>query len=443
MSFHRLIAGAGIAAVTAATLVVGSAPATALERLTASPIVTPISSLVAPPTSYPSQPLLPTVPDDPTDASIARGVTPYDEIAPFLNTLMAQSDRISAQVVGQSTLGRDIHLVTLTAKESPDQTAKQKAWRELIKADPDAAAKNKPLMNQYKVPIWFNGNIHGNEWEGTDGILDYIEYLATAPWPEVRDLLQDYRIYFTVTNNPDGRALGQRANADGFDINRDMITGATPESRIVRDLSSVIQPTFFIDLHGYTNVLQIEPCGPPHGENYEYDLFLPHAYAAALEIEQAVVDANIPGNTYLDRTTGQVTQTEHRQHPDPLPRHPLRLGRLAPDLHAAVRGVPGRHHQHRRAAARPHEQPGHEPGQLEGQHRGRRRGRSRPRSTTWPTTPRRCSRTRSRSSAVAARASRSSSPRPTSTRRACPSRTSGPRSGTRPTSTRPSSPVPT
>ena len=67
MSFHRLIAGAGVAAVTAATLVVGSAPATALERLTASPIVTPISSLVAPPTSYPSQPLLPTVPDNPND----------------------------------------------------------------------------------------------------------------------------------------------------------------------------------------------------------------------------------------------------------------------------------------------------------------------------------------------------------------------------------------
>ncbi|HTH07158.1 MAG TPA: M14 family zinc carboxypeptidase, partial [Ilumatobacteraceae bacterium] len=309
MSFQRLIAGAGITAVVAATLVAGAAPANALERLAASPIVTPISSLVEPPTSYPSQPLLPTVPDDPTDASIARGVTPYDEIAPFLNSLMAQSDRISAQVVGQSTLGRDIHLVTLTAKETKAQTAKQKEWRELIKADPAAAATNKPLQNQYKVPIWFNGNIHGNEWEGTDGILNYIDYLATAPWPEVRDLLQDYRFYFTVTNNPDGRALGQRANADGFDINRDMITGATPESRIIRDLSSVIQPTFFVDLHGYTNVLQIEPCGPPHGENYEYDLFLPHAYAAALEIEQAVVDADIPGNTYLDRSTGQVTQT--------------------------------------------------------------------------------------------------------------------------------------
>ncbi|GAA1753023.1 M14 family zinc carboxypeptidase [Agromyces humatus] len=299
MSFQRLLAGASVAAVTAATLVVGAAPATALERLAASPIATPISTLVVPPSSYPSQPLLPTVPDDPTDASIARGVTPYDEIAPFLNTLMAQSDRISAQVVGQSTLGRDIHLVTLTAKETKAQTAKQTAWRELIKSDPAAAAKNTPLQNQYKVPVWFNSNIHGNEWEGTDAVLNYIEHLATAPWPEVRDVLQDYRLYFTVTNNPDGRALGQRANADGFDINRDMITGATPESRIIRDLSSVIQPTFFVDLHGYTSVLQVEPCGPPHGENYEYDLFLPHAYAAALEIEQAVVGANIPGNTYL------------------------------------------------------------------------------------------------------------------------------------------------
>ena len=325
MSFPRLIAGAGIAALTAATLVAGAAPATAVERLAAVPIVTPISSLVDPPTSYPTQPLLATVPDDPTDASIARGVTPYDEIAPILNSLMATSDRISAQVVGQSTLGRDIHLVTLTAKETPAQTAKQAEWRELIKADPDAAATNKPLLNQYKVPIWFNANIHGNEWEGTDGVLNYIEHLATAPWPEVRDLLQNYRLYFTVTNNPDGRALGQRANADGFDTNRDMITGATPESRIIRDLSSVIQPTFFVDLHGYTSVLQVEPCGPPHGENYEYDLFLPHAYEAALEIETGGRRGEHP-RQHLSRRRRQRDAREHRQHQDPVPRHPLGLG---------------------------------------------------------------------------------------------------------------------
>lgn len=307
MSLHRTFAGVSVTAVVAATLVAGSAPAVALAGAPALPIVTPVSSLVEPPTSYPHQPELEVVPDDPTDASINRGVIPYDEIAPKLNELMDVSDRISVQVVGESALGRDIHLVTITEKENRGQTTKQAQFREMIKENPAAAARNRALTSQYKVPIWFNSNIHGNEWEGTDAVLDYIEYLATAPEAEVEELLQGYRLYFTVTNNPDGRALGQRATASGFDANRDMITGATSEARIIRDLAGIIQPTYYVDLHGYTSVLQIEPCGPPHGENYEYDLFLPHAYAAALEVEQAVVEANIPGNTYLDRTTNRVT----------------------------------------------------------------------------------------------------------------------------------------
>jgi hypothetical protein len=309
MSFRHVASGAGVAAIVAATLVTGAVPAQAAEPIIdALPITYPISPLVTPPTSYPSQTLLRSAPDNPADASINRGAVPYDEIAPALNALQSKSDRISAQVVGQSVQGRDIHLVTITAPETPEQTAQQAAWRAKVKHDPAGAAADAELMAGYKVPIWFNGNIHGNEWEGTDGILNYIEELVDAPAEEVADLLAGYRLYFTVTNNPDGRALGQRANADGFDANRDLITGATPEARIIRDLSGIIQPTFYVDIHGYTNVLQIEPCGPPHGENYEYDLFLPHAYEAALQMEQAVVEANIPGNTYLAANGGATTE---------------------------------------------------------------------------------------------------------------------------------------
>jgi hypothetical protein len=307
MSFRHVASGAGVAAIIAATLVTGAAPASAEPTPDALPITYPISPLVTPPTSYPSKHLLPAVADDPTDASINRGAVPFDEIAPTLNALQARSERISAQVVGESVLGRDIHLVTITAPETAEETAQQAAWRAKVKHDPAAAAADAELMAGYKVPIWFNGNIHGNEWEGTDGILNYIEELVDAPAEEVADLLDGYRLYFTVSNNPDGRALGQRANGDGFDANRDLITGATPEARIIRDLSGIIQPTFYVDIHGYTNVLQIEPCGPPHGENYEYDLFLPHAYEAALEMEQAVVEANIPGNTYLAENGGATT----------------------------------------------------------------------------------------------------------------------------------------
>ncbi|MGW9021591.1 M14 family zinc carboxypeptidase [Leucobacter chromiiresistens] len=276
---------------TAATAAPGDAP---------TPITYEISDRVQGPASYPVQTPLPESPDDANDQSLVRGAVPYAEVARTVNGLMAESDRVSAQVVGSSVQGRDIQLVTVTAPETAEQTAQQRAWKERIKQDPAGAAADTALTEGYKVPIWFNGNIHGNEWEGADIILEYIEKLATSDDPAIVDMLEQYRFYFTVTNNPDGRVNGTRANAEGFDANRDMITGATPESRVIRDLAGVIQPTFYVDLHGYTDVLQIEPCGPPHGENYEYDLFLPHAYSAALAIEEAVVGANIEGNPLTD-----------------------------------------------------------------------------------------------------------------------------------------------
>ncbi|WP_207454954.1 M14 family zinc carboxypeptidase [Herbiconiux sp. SYSU D00978] len=305
----RAIAATIGGALSAALVLAAAPPATAAVETPALPIVRPAADIRLP-AALPSEQLLPEVADNPADASINRGVMPYDEIAPFVNDLIESSDRVSAQVVGKSAQGRDIYLVTVTKPETAAEVAQQAKWRDAIKYSPAAAAADDELAEGYKVPIWYNGNIHGNEWEGTDITLNYIEELATSADPEVEALLSGHRLYFTVTNNPDGRALGQRATATGYDANRDFITGATAEAAIVRDLAGVIQPTYFIDLHGYTGVLQVEPCGPPHGENYEYDLFVPHAYSTALAIEEAVVAANIPGNTYYDRTkTGNARYT--------------------------------------------------------------------------------------------------------------------------------------
>lgn len=278
-------------------------PANAVADVTA----TPSTQL---PSSYPYQPLLAEPADNPSDASIGRGALPYDEIAPTLNDWMAQSDIISTQVVGQSTLGRDIYMVTLTAPETAEETAKQVQWRDEIKYSSAEAAADEDLSAGYKRPVWFNGNIHGNEWEGTDASMNYIEWvLENQNTAAVQAMLSKYRLYFTVTNNPDGRVLGQRATGLNLDPNRDFVTNITPETTIIRDLTTEIQPIFFIDLHGYTDVLQVEPCGPPHGENYDYDLFIPHAYAAALQIEEDVVQAGIAGNTYRDKVTGLTSTT--------------------------------------------------------------------------------------------------------------------------------------
>lgn len=258
------------------------------------------------PTSYPYQPTLKVFPEAESDAADSGDMVRYDDIAPTLNALMAQSDRVSAQVVGQSTQGRDLYLVTVTAPEDRRENAEQTGWREKIKQDPKAAAKDKRLARGYKTPIWISANIHGNEWEGTDAALQYIEQLATAPASEVGDLLDEHRIYFSLTLNPDGRTIGQRPTAVNLDANRDMITNTTPESRSFIRTADAVQALYAADFHGYTSVLQIEPCGPPHGDDYEYDLFIPHGYALALQVEKDVVEAQIPGNTYYDVTTGRV-----------------------------------------------------------------------------------------------------------------------------------------
>ncbi|MEJ5915331.1 M14 family zinc carboxypeptidase [Pseudokineococcus sp. 1T1Z-3] len=278
-----------------------SAAGAAGPLATPAPGATAGSALAAGPSSYPSQPRLRVYPDEPADAAAARGALAYDEIAPRVQALMDRSAYVSAEVVGTSTLGREQLLVTLTAPETPTETAQQTAWRQAMKDDAEAAAADEAFAAGYKVPLWFNNNIHGNEVEGTDASLAWMEDLvdrAEAGDAEALEVLATSRLYFTMSNNPDGRVAGARRTALDLDANRDHITNATPETRTTRALADRLQPLFFSDIHGYTRTLQVEPCGPPHGENYDYDLFLPHAYASALRIEADVAAADIPGNVY-------------------------------------------------------------------------------------------------------------------------------------------------
>jgi hypothetical protein len=249
---------------------------------------------------FPRQNRLPVWPVNPEDRSIRLGLVPYHSIAPRLNALQAASDRVSAEIVGRSAGGRDLYLVTVTAPESGAEAARQDRWRELIEEDPGAAKRDRHLRAGYKTPVWINANIHGNEWEGTDGALRVIERLSTATDAATRDFLKRSRVYVTVTNNPDGRVAGTRANGAGFDINRDHATSSQPESRAVRDVMIATQPFLMLDEHGYTGTTLIEPATPPHGQNYEYDLYIKHALPNALGMEKAVQRLGHPETTRAD-----------------------------------------------------------------------------------------------------------------------------------------------
>lgn len=237
---------------------------------------------------YPREQKLTPPRTNPDDKSIKLGLAPYHSIAPKLNAIQGVGDRVSVEIAGRSAGGHQLYLVTVTSPESAKETARQERMRDLIENEPGAAAKDPAVKSSYKTPVFINNNIHGNEWEGTDAALKLIEKLAKAKDGKTKDLLAHNRLYFNVTANPDGRIAGTRANANGFDLNRDFITASQPEARAMRQIAIDKQPAVMIDLHGYVNGTLIEPTTPPHGENYEYDLFLKNTYANALGMEAAV-----------------------------------------------------------------------------------------------------------------------------------------------------------
>ncbi|MDF5757003.1 M14 family zinc carboxypeptidase [Spongiactinospora sp. TRM90649] len=237
---------------------------------------------------YPRRNVLPVPPVVPDDRSIKLGLVPYHGIAARLNELQRLGDRVSAEVVGRSAQGRDLYLVTVTAPESAAEAARQEAMREKIENDAARAAGDRRIAAGYKAPVFVNANIHGDEWEGTDAVLRIVGELATATDRATAELLGSTRLYFHVTANPDGRVAGARTNGNGFDLNRDFVTASQPEVRAMRQIVIDTQPVVMLDLHGYVNGTLIEPTTPPHGQNYEYDLFIRNAYDNALGMEAAV-----------------------------------------------------------------------------------------------------------------------------------------------------------
>lgn len=62
----------------------------------------------------------------------------------------------------------------------------------------------------------------------------------------------------------------------------------------MRDLAIRTQPVAMLDQHGYVGGTLIEPTGPPHGQNYDFDLYIKHGYANGLAMEAGVKALGYP-----------------------------------------------------------------------------------------------------------------------------------------------------
>jgi hypothetical protein len=213
----------------------------------------------------------------------------YSEIAPKLREIEKSSNRVKVDVIGQSAGGRDLYLVTISKPGSSGRFGHIKSLRKMMIKDPEKALEKIDQYKDFKVPVFINGSIHGNEYPGTDACIRLIETLAYDNSEEVLGILDNTILLINVVQNPDGRVLGTRANANLVDLNRDFITQTQPETRVTVKLITEWNPMVFLDLHDDWFPMLIEPCSPPHNPNYEYDLYIKWALFQAYAMEEELV----------------------------------------------------------------------------------------------------------------------------------------------------------
>jgi hypothetical protein len=209
----------------------------------------------------------------------------YSEIAPKLREIEVNSNRVKVEVIGQSAGGRNLFLVTLSAPEAMGRLGQYQAIRQTMLKDPEKAQRMIDKFGDFKVPVFINGSIHGNENPGVDAAIRLIETLAYEDTPEVQAILDSAIVLINVVQNPDGRVMYTRRNANGFDLNRDFITQSQPETQATVKILTEWNPMITLDLHGFINPMLIEPTTPPHNPNYEYDLYLQWALNQAYAME--------------------------------------------------------------------------------------------------------------------------------------------------------------
>lgn len=227
---------------------------------------------------------------DPADPAGSFPHIPYYAIGCTLESIVDQSDgRMTLEKSGESALGRDMYVVTVNAL---DTRAQQRSYARLQRLA-GLYARNPRRAQQLidrrdaKVPLFIQSGIHGDEYEGVDASMRFIERLATTPYgtdPEVDAILDHAVIAFHVIQNPDGRIAGTRTNGNGFDLNRDYITQSQPETMASVDVIKRLPFIQTLDLHGYVTPTLLEGTTVPHNPGIEYDIWL--------EWNQPRLDAN-------------------------------------------------------------------------------------------------------------------------------------------------------
>jgi predicted deacylase len=165
--------------------------------------------------------------DTATDPNIANDYTTTAEEAEFTAALDAASERLRVVTLTRTIQDRPLDLYVIGYPKPPDTAAEISA------------------MPTY----WVNCNVHGNEASGRETCFTMARQLATTEDPAILSMLSKMTVLIMPSSNPDGRALNQRGNSTGQDLNRDHALIEQAETKAQAQLLRDYTPDVSIDNH--------------------------------------------------------------------------------------------------------------------------------------------------------------------------------------------------
>ncbi len=179
----------------------------------------------------------------------------HDQLVGYMKTIAAESDRISIETYARSYENRPLLLLTITSPANHKNINQiQSNHKKLY----DGTGDGKMDISKMPAIIYQGYSVHGNEASGANAAVLYAYFLAAAQGQEIENILNNTVVLLDPCFNPDGlhrfagwvnshksynlvadgesRELnevwpGGRTNHYWFDLNRDWLLLAHPESR--------------------------------------------------------------------------------------------------------------------------------------------------------------------------------------------------------------------
>ncbi len=261
-------------------------------------------------------------------------VMPYADVGPLLAQFQTEAtaanlpQRMTYRVSGQSAGGRDLYVAVVNDLETANQRRDYARWQHIREIELTNPAAAQVLLASYgsnvKMPIYIEADINGNEYEGTDAMMQVLRDLTTTPLGDnaaVDNILNHSILVVVPTSNPDGRVMGIRGNAAVADTNRDYFLQSQPEEQIDAAIQQQWLATGALHLHGYVTPTLVDGDTMPLNPGTDaiaYYTWNTKRYAASkdaftaagLGIQSPVLDWNASGDIPTTYTIAAAGATE-------------------------------------------------------------------------------------------------------------------------------------